>query len=891
MKIRLPLILFLYFSLFGFPGFSQKTFNYYSGRDSWRLPYTGYYHQKTNYGNDILEELAKDLLKPPKFVNISLGFRENISLSELSPSLFQASLALMDFDLSGYLQYRSFTMKEVMAPSEFRLSLKLSTKLDTGTFKPIEFKCGDPMSSSVLTFRTNVLAMDTAVDTLILGDFSFSYSQACWQRFYDRKDLIDDYYAASAMIDSLGREAQQWDMRESRSIPLNFIRLSELVRMIDLIRERDFGNSLLMGANDSKHLLDSHLDLYKISRTCQFNLAETLEKSGVINGYSTLDSVNDFFIERLMRYIRFTSLMENINGKIYKDYLNLYYSRHVFEDDAEFAKSILIRMFPDARPDSLLTWASESLMQAYRKKAQELMAGKKYSEALSLMENARSMAVVNPYLHNHNGWENLMSEAVNGIYSSYTGIASSSLEAGNVKFAMEYLQKAENYRQIYPVYITSDTVYHRVYRAIFIGQLDQCNNLLEEGNYREALDCLKSCELNNKGKALEILAADISLKEEQARMGIISSLAGKCIKELRKASKDSALSSFDRASLMLRDLLPGNRKVRVLDSLAPSIAILRAGKINAMAVSYFNQRQFARAILQFELAGKISAEYSLPTDPVIDSIYTQSYKQWLLDRISQEQRLIWSNKPDSAGNFLQLATRTAMSKGLESDPDILKALALYKSRISNRSCEMMEDSLILYNIRAGRCFALHNFNRGVRILQDAMRQAGRYPQCRFDTDHLQDSITRYRDPAEYMNKLDEVTICMATGEYERGLQILAENEKFYTLKRIDHFGISLTSVYDYIVSKANPFISMQALDYYCTLNEPAEALRYLVLLHMQGMPEERSLAYQEKLARELCARDRIAYGDADPQNMVSRYTSSNSWMRRFTEVYVQFWKK
>jgi len=46
-------------------------------------------------------------------------------------------------------------------------------------------------------------------------------------------------------------------------------------------------------------------------------------------------------------------------------------------------------------------------------------------------------------------------------------------------------------------------------------------------------------------------------------------------------------------------------------------------------------------ILHFEQAGKISATYAIPADPVIDSLYHQSYKEWLLDRISREQRLIW----------------------------------------------------------------------------------------------------------------------------------------------------------------------------------------------------------------------------------------------------------
>jgi len=99
-----------------------------------------------------------------------------------------------------------------------------------------------------------------------------------------------------------------------------------------------------------------------------------------------------------------------------------------------------------------------------------------------------------------------------------------------------------------------------------------------------------------------------------------------------------------------------------------------------------------------------------------------------------------------------------------------------------------------------------------------------------------------------------VTINVATGEYERGLQLLASNEKFYSTKRIDHFGIPLTSVYDFVMMKANPFISIQALDYYISYDDPVEALRYLMLLHLQGMPDDRSSMYQEKLALSPCCK-------------------------------------
>jgi len=132
---------------------------------------------------------------------------------------------------------------------------------------------------------------------------------------------------------------------------------------------------------------------------------------------------------------------------------------------------------------------------------------------------------------------------------------------------------------------------------------------------------------------------------------------------------------------------------------------------------------------------------------------------------------------------------------------------------------------------------------------------------------------------------------LASEEYEKGFQLLTANDKLYASKSLYHFGIPMTTAYDFVMLKANATVSMQALEHFIANNEPEEALRYLRLLHTQGIFESLSNYYQEKLARILAAKDKMANERADPLNMVLRYTSSNAWMSRFTEVYIESWKK
>ena len=129
--------------------------------------------------------------------------------------------------------------------------------------------------------------------------------------------------------------------------------------------------------------------------------------------------------------------------------------------------------------------------------------------------------------------------------------------------------------------------------------------------------------------------------------------------------------------------------------------------MNTLAEAYFNRRQFARAVVQFEEASELAKSHDLPSDQIADSLYKASYKQWLLEQISGEQRLVWTNKPDSAGSCIALVLETAASKGLSDDPDILKAVSSYRLLMKNQVCLLLEDSINLLTIRAGKCFAGH----------------------------------------------------------------------------------------------------------------------------------------------------------------------------------------
>jgi len=883
--------LFFFFVISQIAAVCQAPFRYHTISRTYNIPYIINSGFQENYGNDILEELAKDLLKPPHLVNITVGFREELILQPETPQKYKVCIILSEFRLSGDLSYRAFPFGDLLIPSGMSFSLKVAAKIDTNECTRRPFGPTGVRWNDKLVFIADSVAADTAADTLVSGDFRFSYNGNDWLRFYERKSLTDDYYASAAMLDSLDLEAAGWNMTDQQGLPFNYIRLSELVRFLAFVSDRRFDSSLTGDGRDPKQLSLKYLRLYKISRTCLYNFTETLEKSGLIAGYKSTGSVSDYFVSRLSRFIRLSSLLENINGMIYHDYLASYYNYQAMADEPGIVRSMLIMMFPDANRDTLLAWASESLMGAFRRKAKELDSTKRYSEASLLLENARNMVRKNPYLKQRNGLDDLISESVNGIYASFAGIASSSFDAGNTRLAMDYLSKAEKYREQHPALITSDTTYRRVYRAILLGRMGLCDRLLENGNFADALDCLKAFERSYSGTSAEVLSEDLDEKMNRARTGIIMVLLGNTSKALKLNEPDSVLEFYNQANIILNEMPENKRIIPGFDSLASKVAIIRFGKMNTLAEAYFNRRQFARAVVQFEEASELAKSHDLPSDQIADSLYKASYKQWLLEQISGEQRLVWTNKPDSAGSFIALVLETAASKGLSDDPDILKAVSSYRLLMKNQVCLLLEDSINLLTIRAGKCFAIRNFSRGAGMLEKAIQLAGQSPWCNLDTRLIRDTLAYYDAAAIYQKMNAAAEFSIAAGEFDYGIRILAMNEKYYASGRIDNFGIPFISMYDFVLKKGNPFLSAKALDYWIFNNNPGEAFRYLLLMQVQGLTVDRSIPYQEKLARLMAARDKLVYPRTDPQSLLKQYTSSNPWMNRFSSVYLMEWNK
>jgi len=481
-KFIFPVFVFLAFS---FSSAAQEMIFQSTEACTFKIPYrfsqTGY-----SYENELLREIARDALKEPGRVkvqvngDISLEIRKNNKENQLN--VFFSRLRI-----SGDTRYRHFNISDVLLPSRIKLKILWAKKNNLSLASSASFDDLMIKGSDGLLLTGSLPAFDPYVDTLFIRDAIFSYDSLDRIRFRDKIHLIRDYYASVAILDTLDLMLSGFSPEETLNLPLLFIQVEESDKILECIRERNFQEHLLKLDTDFMHFVERYTATNRKGRSVHFNFLDYLSASGAISWDGNLHVYTDYFTQRMLSFVRNAQLMGELQGSIYQDYLNKWFSFSVFPDDLKLTENILAKMYPDAARDTLVLYLSKEIYHSYEQLSATLIAHDQFAEAKALMDHAHLFRERNPYLKKVPAKDEILSKAVNGMYHSYIGIASGCIEARKPEMAEKYLKIAEKYRQQHDVLIQNDTLYRKVLQDLFFLKWNSYDRLSEDQNIRGSM--------------------------------------------------------------------------------------------------------------------------------------------------------------------------------------------------------------------------------------------------------------------------------------------------------------------------------------------------------------------------------------------------------------------
>jgi hypothetical protein len=125
--------------------------------------------------------------------------------------------------------------------------------------------------------------------------------------------------------------------------------------------------------------------------------------------------------------------------------------------------------------------------------------------------------------------DEILHEAAKGIYNSFIGIAKTCLEGRNYPMAENYLEKAVDYRIRNGGIVFSDSLYNSVFSDLFFLRLSDCDNLLAEKRYGEALSCYIYAEQLYDPNQCPPIRERLEQKKREAGFGLFLEVIGHTI--------------------------------------------------------------------------------------------------------------------------------------------------------------------------------------------------------------------------------------------------------------------------------------------------------------------------------------------------------------------------
>ncbi len=882
--------LILFFLLICLPGLSRAQQMIYTSsvQLKYRMPYRSADGGIWSNGNELLREMAREVLREPRLVKVVVTSKIALTIEQIGDK-YQLSIFFVHPVVSGDTLFRQFQIGNLLLPDRVNMKLRWANRLDTTSFSEVSVNDRSVNARDSLVCSFPVASFDPGIDTLMIREVQLFYDSLALDTFKKRLDLIHDYYAAGIMLDSLKQMAETIQLSDPGLLPANFIKAEECNKVIERIRVYDFPSTLLQDGFDPGRLEEKLADMNRLSRTVTFNFIDELKKAGPIPWQGGVDKFAGDFTARVLSYIRHSKLMDHLQNRIYQDFLGHCFDSSSFPPEEHVISMMFSKLYPGSGADTMARYVSGHIYRSYEDKSRNLINQNQYAEAFLMMENARLFAEKVHFSHAINKEDDLLSKAASGIYNSYTGIAEECIRNRNWGMADTYLTKANQYATGHAALIGSDSLYKAVFSGLFFLRNSDCDLLLDQMKYEEALHCYEEFEVKYTDSDLVFVKQKLEEKKEQAIAGLFRESAVRSEAALKKHQPDTAVYYFE-AALQLRNRVKGNfAAFGMLDSLAPDIARIRYEKLFNSGAYALDRRQYTLALNQFNEAKSISDQYRIERDRSFDSLYRQTMKYYLIIQLSAAQKKIWANRFDSAYMALESTKSAGSAFGFADDPQFSEALLKFRQKISEQQCRNLDDSVKFQVLRADRSIALKNYLNASHCLQHALAFIAAGTECGFSDKTILDTLGKYNRAAAYQEKLLNARSQVAGGNYAVAIGELDENARDYQRYRLEGFGIIPENVFDFIRQRSNPYLTDQAVAYYLDKGNNREAIRFLHLLRAQGFPERSAASTQDQLAKML-ARDDFQLKPGDTALiLVDQYTSNDSWYDTFRASYLKEW--
>lgn len=815
--------------------------------------YTGNY----SFSDLIIRELAKEVLKQPGQINWQVNARFGYELVSY-PEGDTLLIRLSGLHVMGDTLFRQFSITDVLTPSVAEFGFKFANLSDTTGYTSRSFSFQIPEKSSAFEFRIPVPFFDRRIDTILFQDINYTVTEDDWARFRGKLTTIHNFHASNLIFDSLQLFGATIHLTDSLVEIKDFFKILEMNQALGTIRSRDFMGTLLKNSSFGDQFTKRFTDAYRTERSLTFSFLDEIN-----NIHSSCSGTKDwigFFTMRLRAWIERSQWMDKLQGTIYSDVLRGMCQWRPFPEQPDATMRMLRKCYPEAQPDTLGAFFARAVYHDLLNASERLIGENSFAVGASLLDCARLFAREwDAGIDTSKGFR-MQSRAIEGVFNSFVGIAEGCLINGNIPMTDRFLDKAAHYREENLGYIFNDSAYNRVFSRLFFMRNTACDQLLERGSNKEALQCYEELSGQYDREELAALAGSLNARMDRAREGLIREALVKTEAALDRNDDGIALQMDQVASDLLEQMSSAPPSLtQKQDTLAPELAAIKMERLFGKADTALEKRQFTLALGLFDQTRELAVTFNLPLPKTFDSLYLRNYKHYLMINLNAAQRSIWKNEFERATLAIEQTRKAMSAQGLEGDPDLDSSIIRFQRKIREQKCRILSDSINAQLVKAQSKVTARSYVDACRLFSASALTLAKMPDCRISDVSIADSIVKYRIPARYQELLAAADAAVAIGHYDEGYSTLTGAVEWYRQNNLNSFLNQPLDIVQYLSDRNNPYLTLAALGYTINHGDVKEMIELLGMVKEQNFDMKLTINQQkvigEKLAKSFSGDD------------------------------------
>ncbi len=837
--------------------------------------------------NFFIREIAKFNFTSLYNTRFVYNYSIHKSITQTSPNFFVVSIEFTGEKCTGDIYYRDFNISDILIPEEVDFNVTVIDKnnyIETREFKEVTVNAENKFS---VEYSFEAPYKNVAY-VLKISDINFYSEKKDRQKFFDRINSVDNYYASIAAIDYAMDQFVKIQLKPS-AIVETYLQIQELERIYSHVTNSDFIKTLDIEHHDVagyfeklthfKRNLQRYDSYYDILLNSVDYLKLKISPSEIAQGY--INQISDYFI--LAQHVTHSQSTYFYNlGRV--DY------NHTSINGIQSGLNKILLKTPYCNDlNQIYKVFEQEIFGAYMEKANFFIRQENYYIAKGILDNAECFFKTISRKSEPVELRILISKADYGIYDSYLHLIDRAIDVGNYDLAENYIDKAQSFQQDNSASIISDEHIRRISEKLATLYLQKGSQLNKDEDYSNALYCFEQAQkicynINEYNYEYEIRHGLI-----QSKNGWYDSLIALAGLNLESGKIEVAIALMDEAKSLMNKY-----ESKILPSEQSNLIISRINyyyynSLISEGEKFLDSGNYNLAYQKFLDAFHLEENSDFAYSDKLPKLFAEAATPVLEDICSLGEVKVQNHQLDEARAIYDKCLRLQDEYGLIYEPRLQQGLTLLNNNIFNAHCEYENQEFDAIIVLFNNAVKQGDFISAIDFLNQTDEIVSKNYYCEFDRALVAELKQTYSPAAEYQELAKTAQDALNSNDHQKFIEVHQKMEILSENYEVIRKYIEPLPLHYLFSVKKNLALLESSVNYFENRDEYETALKLLKVLEANNFSDKDTKGIQQKLANKLALADKEDATALDPKLNVEKYTEGNPYYKHFKKTYIKSW--